>query len=136
MPIRPTHRGEHGYGVFHKPDPEKAAIMRFFNASSYEVAAAGCFEDEFTGEYTDIPGGRHDTKWRRVGEQGRVPFREVRHGAVPGVPRIRARARACRIAIGETIRPRRNYNISAKEAYDMELSPEFRAYALEHAPVE
>ena len=55
MPIRPTHRGEHGYGVFHKPDPEKAAIMRFFNASSYEVAAAGCFEDEVTGEYTDIP---------------------------------------------------------------------------------
>lgn len=134
MPIRPTHRGEHGYGVFHKPDPEKAAIMRFFNASSYEVAAAGCFEDEVTGEYTDIPGGRHDTKWRRVGEQGRVPFREVRHGAVPGVPRIRARARACRIAIGETIRPRRNYDISAKEASRTPFSMERKTRPIKKPP--
>ncbi len=96
MPIRPTHRGEHGYGVFHKPDPEKAAIMRFFNASSYEVAAAGCFEDEFTGEYTDIP-----------------EVATMRDGVVWG-----------------------NKDAYHFEKYDMELSQEFRAYALEHAPVE
>lgn len=55
MPIRPTYDTEHGYSVFHKPDPEKETIMRFFNSTRYEVAAAGCFEDEVTGEYTDIP---------------------------------------------------------------------------------
>ena len=134
MPIRPTHRGEHGYGVFHKPDPEKAAIMRFFNANSYEVAAAGCFEDEVTGEYTDIPRGRHDARRRRVGKQGCIPFREVRHGAVPRVPCLRARARAWRIAIGETIRPRRNYDISAKEASQAPFSMERNTRSIEKPP--
>lgn len=55
MFIRPTYRNNGEYGVFHKPDPEKATIMRFFNATRYEIAAAGCFEDEVTGEYTNIP---------------------------------------------------------------------------------
>lgn len=96
MPIRPTHRGERGYGVFHKPDTEEAAIMRFFNASSYEVAAAGCFEDEVAGEYTDIPEAA-----------------TMRDGVVWG-----------------------NKDACHFEKYDMELSSEFRACAIEGAPAE
>lgn len=61
MFIRPTYGGEHGYGVFHRPDPEKATIMR--------------------------------------------------DGVVWG-----------------------NKDAYHFEKYDMELSPEFRAYAIAHAP--
>ncbi len=92
--IRPTYGGEHGYGVFHRPDPEKETIMRFFNASCYEVAAAGCFEDEVTGEYTRIP-----------------EVTTMRDGVVWG-----------------------NKDAYHFEKYDMELSPEFCAYAITHAP--
>lgn len=94
MSIKPTYRGEHGYGVFHKPDPEKETIMRFFNSTHYEVTAAGCFEDEVTGEYTDIP-----------------EVATMRDGVIWG-----------------------NKDAYHFEKYHMELSPEFRAYAIEHAP--
>lgn len=66
----------------------------FFNASFYEVAAAGCFEDEVTGEYTHIP-----------------EVATMRDGVVWG-----------------------NKDAYHFEKYDMELSPEFRAYAIAHAP--
>lgn len=94
MPIGPTYDTEHGYGVIHKPDPEKETIMRFFNSTRYEVTAAGCFEDEVTGEYTDIP-----------------EVATMRDGVIWG-----------------------NKDAYHFEKYDMELSPEFRAYAIEHAP--
>ena len=96
MPIRPTCDSERGYGVFHKPDPEEETIMRFFNSTHYEVTAAGCFEDEVTGESTDIP-----------------EVATMRDGVIWG-----------------------NKDAYHFEKYNMELSPEFRAYAIEHAPVE
>lgn len=55
MATRARVKPEGAYGVFGKPDPDKAAIMRFFDSCAYEVAAAGCFEDEVAGGYTDIP---------------------------------------------------------------------------------
>lgn len=41
--------------VLRNPDPEKAAIMRFFNASDYDIFAAGFIFVEVSGEETDIP---------------------------------------------------------------------------------
>lgn len=68
------------------------------------------------------------------GETRAHPFREVRHGAVPRVPCLRARARAWRIAIGETIRPRRNYDISAKEASRAPFSMERKTRPIKKPP--
>ena len=41
--------------VFRKPDPEKAAILRFFKASDYDTFAAGYVYDEVADEETDMP---------------------------------------------------------------------------------
>ena len=48
-------RPEGAYAVFHVQDPDKQAILRFFRATSYDIAAAGYLEDEMAGEETDIP---------------------------------------------------------------------------------
>lgn len=55
MAIRPTQRRGAEYASERREDPEKAAIMRFFDATRYDVFAAGCIQDRVTGEYTDIP---------------------------------------------------------------------------------
>lgn len=52
--------------VFRKPDPDKAAIMSFFNASEYDIFAAGFIFDEVSGKETDIPlaaMGRDGLSW-------------------------------------------------------------------------
>lgn len=41
--------------VFHRSDPGKAAIMRLFNASDYDIFAAGFIFDVVSGEETDMP---------------------------------------------------------------------------------
>ena len=80
--------------VFRKPDPDKAAIMRFFNASEYDTFAAGFIFDVVSGEETDMP----------LAAMGRDGFSWS------------------------------NEDAYYFERYDMELDPEFREYALAHAP--
>lgn len=82
--------------VFHRPDPDKAAIMRFFEASEYDTFAAGYVLDEVKGEYTRIPLAAMDRDGFCWDNRDAYHF----------------------------------------EKYDMELTPEFRAYALAHAPEE
>ena len=55
MAIKARIRPEGAYAVFHVQDPDKQAILRFFRATSYDIAAAGYLEDEMTGDETDIP---------------------------------------------------------------------------------
>lgn len=80
--------------VFHKPDYDKAAIKRFFNALDYDIFAAGFIFDVVSGEETDIP----------LAAMGRDGFSWS------------------------------NEDAYYFERYDMELTPEFREYALAHAP--
>lgn len=82
--------------VFGKPDPDKAAIARFFEASEYDIFAAGYVIDKVTGEWTDIP----------LAATGRDGFCWDSDDA---------------------------YHFGK---YDMELTPEFRTYALAHEPGE
>lgn len=80
--------------VFRKPDPDKAAIMRFFDASEYDIFAAGFIFDVVSGEETGIP----------LAAMGRDGFSWS------------------------------NEDAYYFERYDMEFTPEFREYALAHAP--
>lgn len=80
--------------VFRKPDPEKAAILRFFKASDYDTFAAGYVYDEVADEETDMPLAAMDRDGFCWSNRDAYYF----------------------------------------EKYDMELTPEFREYALAHAP--
>ncbi|HJG36725.1 hypothetical protein [Enorma phocaeensis] len=95
MMKRPTHRTPDGaYGVFHKPDADKQRIMRFFNASTYDIFAAGYLFDEVAGKET------------------RIPLAAVQRDGFAWS----------------------NRDAYYFEKYDMQLDPEFREYALAHAP--
>lgn len=94
MPIKAAYREGDEYGTFGVADPDKGAILRFFKATRYDVAAAGYLKDEKTGKETNTP-----------------ELATMRDGYVWS-----------------------NKDAYHFERYDLKLTEEFRAYALEHAP--